>query len=69
MTNAQKKFSYDPTLEALAGLFGGRLKTAEAVCEQYGKDESFHPSAPPHAVIQPQKRSGSSVDYENMQSP
>ena len=54
MTNAQKKFSYDPTLEALAGLFGGRLKTAEAVCEQYGKDESFHPSAPPHAVIQPQ---------------
>ncbi|WP_423911004.1 FAD-binding oxidoreductase [Candidatus Spongiihabitans sp.] len=52
--NPQKQFNYAPALEELAQLFGSRLKTEHAVCEQYGKDESFHPSVPPHAVIQPE---------------
>lgn len=52
MTNPQKQFNYDSTLNELAELFGARLMTKQSVCEQYGKDESFHPSLPPHAVIQ-----------------
>ena len=53
MANLQLKQNYDPALQSLVELFGDRLKTSVSVCEQYGKDESYHPSKPPHAVIQP----------------
>ena len=46
-------FSYDQTLDELSAIFGDRLKTTAAICDQFGKDESFHPSKPPHGVIQP----------------
>ncbi len=38
-------------LAALAARFGGRLSTAAAVRDQHGHDESWHPSAPPDAVL------------------
>ena len=41
------------TLGKLSSIFGDRLKTGAGICEQYGKDESYHPSSPPDAVIQP----------------
>ena len=31
--------------------FGERVETSTAVRERHGKDESFHPAAPPDAVI------------------
>ncbi len=37
-------------LEALRALLGERLSTAQAVLEQHGRDESYHPLAPPDAV-------------------
>lgn len=52
MSNPRKQFNYDSTLEELTVLLGDRLKTALSVCEQYGKDESFHPALAPHGVIQ-----------------
>ena len=42
---------YTTALEALKDTFGDRVLTARSVCDQFGKDESFHPSKPPHAVI------------------
>ena len=56
MNGIQESFNYDPALQKLASLFGDRLQTAVSICEKYGKDESFHPSIPPHAVIQPASR-------------
>lgn len=56
MPKPAKKFEYKPALDELASLFGDRLKTSVAICEQFGKDESFHPSIPPNAVIQPENR-------------
>ncbi len=47
-------FSYEQTLDELSAMFGNRLQTAAAICNQFGKDESFHPSKPPHGVIQPE---------------
>lgn len=44
----------DPVAAVIADLkdhFGERLTTAEAVRQQQGKDESFHPSYPPDAVV------------------
>ncbi|MGH6945198.1 MAG: FAD-binding oxidoreductase, partial [Geminicoccaceae bacterium] len=41
-------------LEALRSLLGERLTTALAVRERHGKDESYHPAAPPDAVAFPQ---------------
>lgn len=38
-------------LEELRGVVEQRLSTAEAVRNQHGKDESFHPSLPPGAVV------------------
>ena len=52
-TTATPDYDYSPCLHALRAVFGDRLITAHAVCEQYGKDESFRPSRPPHAVIKP----------------
>ncbi len=37
-------------IEALRALLGDRLSTSAAVCEQHGKDESFHEAVPPDAV-------------------
>ncbi|MCP5157444.1 MAG: FAD-binding protein [Ectothiorhodospiraceae bacterium] len=37
-------------IEALRSLLGDRLSTADAVREQHGKDESYHPVAAPDAV-------------------
>jgi D-lactate dehydrogenase (cytochrome) len=49
-TEAQN-FEYSHAIEALKELFGERVLTAKSVRIQFGKDESFHPSMPPHAVI------------------
>jgi D-lactate dehydrogenase (cytochrome) len=49
-TEAQN-FDYTHAIEALKGIFGARVLTAKSVRNQFGKDESFHPSMPPHAVI------------------
>ena len=40
-------------LDALQGLLGDRLATAEALREQHGAGESFHPPDPPDAVVFP----------------
>ena len=37
-------------LESLRALLRDRLSTSAAVCQQHGKDESYHPPAPPDAV-------------------
>ena len=42
---------YATAIDALQEIFGDRVLTAKSVCDQFGKDESFHPSRPPHAVI------------------
>lgn len=41
----------DPFLEELRGVVEQRLSTSEAVCFQHGKDESWHESVPPGAVV------------------
>ncbi|PIW30806.1 MAG: FAD-binding oxidoreductase [Rhodospirillales bacterium CG15_BIG_FIL_POST_REV_8_21_14_020_66_15] len=42
----------DGLLDVLAQIVGaGNLSTADAVREQHGRDESYHPSAPPDAVV------------------
>ncbi len=38
-------------LEELRGVVEQRLSTSKAVCFQHGKDESYHPSIPPGAVV------------------
>ena len=40
----------DAAIAELKTLLGDRLSTATAVREQHGRDESYHPSAPPDAV-------------------
>jgi D-lactate dehydrogenase (cytochrome) len=40
-------------LAELSALLGDRLSTAVAVREQHGKDETYHPGAPPDAVAFP----------------
>ncbi len=40
-------------LDALHALLGERLSTARAVRERHGKDETYHPGAPPDAVTFP----------------
>jgi len=49
--SALEKFDYSETLDALRAIFGDRVLTSDAVREQFGKDESYHPSMPPHGVI------------------
>ncbi len=49
-----KRSNTEPIALALTELsahFGDRVRTAAAVCEQYGRDESFHQSYPPDCVI------------------
>ncbi|MBT4356740.1 MAG: FAD-binding protein [Proteobacteria bacterium] len=43
----------DAVIEILQASFGDRLSQAQAVRERFGKDESFHGSAPPDAVVTP----------------
>ena len=38
-------------VDALRGRFGARLSTSAAVCEQHGKDESYHAPQAPDAVV------------------
>jgi len=44
-------------LTALRDAFGARVLESASIREQYGKDESHHPSAPPDAVIRPRDKS------------
>ncbi len=53
MLKLRQVYNYDAGLDELIGAFGDRIQTTDSICRQYGKDESFHPSAPPHAVVQP----------------
>jgi D-lactate dehydrogenase (cytochrome) len=46
--------SIESAIGELAPRFGERLSRAEAVCEQHGRDEAWHPPHPPDAVIWPQ---------------
>jgi len=41
----------DEFLDALRGIVEQRLSTADAVCMQHGKDESYHAPVPPGAVV------------------
>ena len=41
----------EPCIRELGALFGERCSTGETIREQHGRDESFHPSAPPDAVV------------------
>lgn len=41
----------DELLNVLRQIVGDRVTTADAVREQHGKDESFHPCIPPDAVV------------------
>lgn len=49
--SALARYDYSDALTALRGIFGARVLTANAVLQQFGKDESFRPSKPPHCVI------------------
>ena len=40
-------------LDQIRALLGERLTTARAVRERHGKDETYHPGAPPDAVAFP----------------
>ena len=42
------------TIRELGELFGERLSTTAAVCEQHGRDESHHQAAAPDAVVFPE---------------
>jgi D-lactate dehydrogenase (cytochrome) len=55
-SKAKESYDYSVALEALGQTFGDRLLTGDSACEQAGKDESFHPSLPPHAVIRVRNR-------------
>lgn len=41
----------DDLLDELRDIVEQRLSTAAAVCEQHGRDESYHPAFPPGAVV------------------
>jgi D-lactate dehydrogenase (cytochrome) len=43
----------DSFLEALRGIVEQRLSTSQAICEQHGHDESYHPVQAPDAVVFP----------------
>ena len=43
----------EPAIDELITRFGDRVSLSDAVRERFGKDESFHPSLPPDAVVTP----------------
>ena len=45
--------SCEPAIDELVARFGDRVSLSDTVREKYGKDESFHPSLPPDAVVTP----------------
>ena len=45
--------SVTKVIACLEAEFGERLSKAAAVLERFGKDESFHASVPPDAVVTP----------------
>ena len=53
---ALQQYDYSAGLAELRKQFGDRVLTSESVREQAGKDESFHPTMPPHAVIRVRSR-------------
>ncbi len=53
---ALQQYDYSAGLAELRKQFGDRVLTSESVREQAGKDESFHPAMPPHAVIRVRSR-------------
>ena len=50
---ALDQYDYSDAITALKDLFGDRVLTSATVLEQFGKDESYHPSKPPHCLIKP----------------
>ncbi|MFC1665459.1 FAD-binding oxidoreductase [Pseudomonadota bacterium] len=48
---ADHQSSHSEALAELGQMYGDKVLTSQDVCERHGKDESFHPSAPPDAVI------------------
>ena len=53
---ALQQYDYSAGLSELQQRFGDRVLTSESIRQQAGKDESFHPSMPPHAVIRVRNR-------------
>ena len=51
MITAEKSRFDDELLSVLRQIAGDRVSTAAAILDQHGKDESFHPSMPPDAVV------------------
>ncbi|HAD36776.1 MAG TPA: FAD-binding oxidoreductase, partial [Gammaproteobacteria bacterium] len=54
---AHEAYEYGPSrpaIDELIAQFGDRVSLSDAVREKFGKDESFHPSLPPDAVVTPQ---------------
>ncbi|SVA91757.1 uncharacterized protein METZ01_LOCUS144611, partial [marine metagenome] len=53
---AQQAYEYGPSQAAIDQLvtrFGDQVSLSSSVRERFGKDESFHPSVPPDAVVTP----------------
>ncbi len=51
MPEAVKSAFDEKLLQVLSQIVGDRVTTAAVICEQHGKDESFHACAPPDAVV------------------
>ncbi len=51
MITAEKSRFDDQLFDVLRQIVGDRVTTTEAIREQHGRDESFHPSVPPDAVV------------------
>ena len=51
MMIAEKSRFDDQLFDVLRQIVGDRVTTTEAIREQHGRDESFHPSVPPDAVV------------------
>ena len=53
---AQQAYEYGPSqaaIDQLVARFGDQVSLSGSVRERFGKDESFHPSMPPDAVVTP----------------
>ena len=51
MITAEKSRFDDQLFDVLRQIVGDRVTTTVAIREQHGRDESFHPSVPPDAVV------------------